>query len=43
MVNQGEDGPISFLGLKECDGNPHCFSTTGDEELEERITKVRQS
>ena len=38
-VIEGEDGPVTLLGLRECDGKPDCFSTTGDEELEERVRK----
>lgn len=29
--------PMTFDGLAACDGKPHCFSTTGDELLEDRI------
>lgn len=28
---------LSFDGLRTCDGKPNCFSTTGDELLEDRI------
>lgn len=36
----GEDADAaSVQGLKPCDGKPHCFSTTGDEDLEERLSK----
>jgi len=31
--------PVTFEGLRGCDGKPNCFSTTGDELLEDRITK----
>ena len=30
---------ITFQGLRDCDGKPNCFSTTGDVELETRILK----
>lgn len=36
---EGEDGPLTVRGLRACDGKPNCFSTTGDEELEERVKK----
>ena len=29
--------PLTFDGLRKCDGKPNCFSTTGDELLEDRI------
>jgi len=29
--------PLTFNGLRKCDGKPNCFSTTGDELLEDRI------
>ena len=29
--------PVTFNGLRGCDGKPNCFSTTGDELLEDRI------
>ena len=28
--------PVTFEGLRGCDGKPNCFSTTGDELLEDR-------
>ena len=31
--------PVSFQGLRTCDGKPNCFSTTGDDLLDDRITK----
>jgi len=34
-----DDDAASVRGLKPCDGKPHCFSTTGDEKLEERLSK----
>jgi len=29
--------PMTFEGLRKCDGKPNCFSTTGDELLSDRI------
>jgi len=29
--------PKTFAGLRRCDGKPNCFSTTGDDLLEDRI------
>ena len=29
--------PVTFNGLRGCDGKPNCFSTTGDDLLEDRI------
>jgi len=29
--------PVTFSGLRGCDGKPNCFSTTGDSLLEDRI------
>lgn len=29
--------PLTYNGLRKCDGKPNCFSTTGDELLEDRI------
>ena len=29
--------PLTFSGLRGCDGKPNCFSTTGDELLADRI------
>ena len=31
--------PQTFQGLRTCDGKPNCFSTTGDDLLEDRILK----
>ena len=31
--------PLTFQGLRTCDGKPNCFSTTGDELLSDRILK----
>jgi hypothetical protein len=33
---EGEDDRITQKGLRTCDGNPNCFSTTGDFRLEDR-------
>lgn len=38
-ILDAEDDPLSVIGLKECDGKPHCFSTTGDVTLEARLVK----
>ena len=35
--NSIDADPKTFEGLRGCDGKPHCFSTTGDELLEDRI------
>ena len=35
-TTEGEDDTITELGLRSCDGNPNCFSTTGDFYLEDR-------
>ena len=31
--------PVTFQGLAACDGKPHCFSTTGDLEVEQRLRR----
>ena len=31
--------PQTFQGLRNCDGKPNCFSTTGDDLLEDRILR----
>lgn len=31
--------PKTFKGLRQCDGKTNCFSTTGDDLLEDRLTK----
>jgi hypothetical protein len=35
--NSIDADPKTFEGLRACDGKPHCFSTTGDDLLEDRI------
>lgn len=35
-TTEGEDDSITQPGLRTCDGNPNCFSTTGDFLLEDR-------
>ena len=35
-TTEGEDDTITEPGLRTCDGNPNCFSTTGDFRLEDR-------
>mmetsp|Transcript_21191 Transcript_21191/g.46228 ORF Transcript_21191/g.46228 Transcript_21191/m.46228 type:complete len:366 (+) Transcript_21191:60-1157(+) len=35
-TTEGIDGSLTAPGLRTCDGNPNCFSTTGDELLEDR-------
>ena len=35
-TTEGEDDTITQPGLRTCDGNPNCFSTTGDFRLEDR-------
>lgn len=35
-TTEGEDDTITEPGLRSCDGNPNCFSTTGDFQLEDR-------
>eukprot|EP00325_Prymnesiales_sp_UTEX-LB-985_P030823 CAMPEP_0174728332 /NCGR_PEP_ID=MMETSP1094-20130205/51514_1 /TAXON_ID=156173 /ORGANISM="Chrysochromulina brevifilum, Strain UTEX LB 985" /LENGTH=278 /DNA_ID=CAMNT_0015930225 /DNA_START=15 /DNA_END=851 /DNA_ORIENTATION=- len=32
-----QSDPVTFAGLRGCDGKPNCFSTTGDDLLEDRI------
>ena len=39
QVLDDEGDPVTVVGLKECDGKPHCFSTTGDATLESRLVK----
>ena len=34
-----DDDEVSVVGLKPCDGKPHCFSTTGDLEVEQRLRR----
>ena len=29
-TTEGEEDTVTELGLRTCDGNPNCFSTTGD-------------
>jgi len=36
-ANSIEADPKTFSGLRTCDGKPNCFSTTGDDLLEDRI------
>ena len=38
-VLDADDDATTVLGLKGCDGKPHCFSTTGDATLEARLVK----
>jgi len=38
-IEAGDFDQITFNGLRECDGKPNCFSTTGDVRLEDRILK----
>eukprot|EP00537_Pseudo-nitzschia_pungens_P016798 CAMPEP_0172406944 /NCGR_PEP_ID=MMETSP1061-20121228/72657_1 /TAXON_ID=37318 /ORGANISM="Pseudo-nitzschia pungens, Strain cf. pungens" /LENGTH=308 /DNA_ID=CAMNT_0013142765 /DNA_START=23 /DNA_END=949 /DNA_ORIENTATION=+ len=35
-TTEGIDGPVTSPRLRSCDGNPNCFSTTGDALLEDR-------
>jgi len=35
-TTEGEKDTVKQLGLRSCDGNPNCFSTTGDFLLEDR-------
>jgi len=35
-TTEGVDGPITAKSLRSCDGNPNCFSSTGDASLEDR-------
>ena len=36
-ANSIDADPKTFKGLRTCDGKPNCFSTTGDDFLEDRI------
>lgn len=40
-TTEGQDNleSVTVLGLRTCDGNPNCFSTTGDYELADRVQK----
>jgi len=38
-TTEGEDETIIAPGLRTCDGNPNCFSTTGDYLLSDRVQK----
>jgi len=38
-TTEGKDDIITSFGLRTCDGNPNCFSTTGDYELSDRNQK----
>lgn len=35
-IETADDGPVTSPKLRSCDGNPNCFSTTGDELLSDR-------
>ena len=35
-IETANDGPLTLAKLRSCDGNPNCFSTTGDELLSDR-------
>jgi uncharacterized protein (DUF1499 family) len=38
-TTEGENDTMKQLGLRTCDGNPNCFSTTGDYLLEDRVQR----